>query len=131
MTSNSEQDGLNGIIPKQALVLIKVLTSAFLIHMENLHDTVLCCNYNSEEKVEQNEPFLRGDVTYCFGLHWHSVQLESLKQHENMAFLFLICSKPSRAACVFLPRNNHNLPTPDFLHSIVLDHDLQRYVNSR
>ena len=52
------------------------------------------CSYNSEEKVEQNEPFLRGDATYCFGLHWHSVQLESLKQHENMAFLFLICSMP-------------------------------------
>ena len=35
---------------------------------------------------------------------------------------YLICLG---VPCVFLPKNNHNLPTPDFLHSYSsVDHDL-------
>ena len=55
--------------------------------------TELCEKKHKSEVKKWNKTshFYEEMLTYCFGLHWHSVQLKLLKQHENMAFLFLIC----------------------------------------
>ena len=54
--------------------------------------TELCEKKHKSEVKKWNKTshFYEEMLTYCFGLHWHSVQLKLLKQHENMAFLFLI-----------------------------------------
>ena len=71
--------------------------------------TELCEKKHKSEVKKWNKTshFYEEMLTYCFGLHWHSVQLKLLKQHENMAFLFLISrAGPSRYLFTYYHRHN-------------------------
>ena len=71
--------------------------------------TELCEKKHKSEVKKWNKTshFYEEMLTYCFGLHWHSVQLKLLKQHENMAFLFLICrAGPGRYLFIIIGINS-------------------------